>query len=156
MKNLFLLIAAMLGSCAIVFGQSAEKVTRQPVIDMHVHVSKVRPGSGPLCPWFLSDMPGADPHEDFGFVQVMSSVCLGRLPAAASDEGMKNEITGRIKDMNMTMVCFGDPGVSRSWMAEVPEGRIIAGISPGQLTVEQFRDSLESVFCRYMSGVAPQ
>jgi len=85
MKNLFLIVAATLASCAIAFGQSAEKVTRKPVIDMHVHVSKVRPGSGPLCPWFLSDMPGADPHEEFGFGQVMGADCLDPLPAAATD-----------------------------------------------------------------------
>jgi len=133
-----------------------QKITHLPVIDMHVHVSKVRPGSGPLCPWFLSNMPGADPGEEFNFGNVMNSDCLDPLPAAASDEEMKNEITGRIIEKNMTLVAFGDPGVIRSWMAEVPEGRIIPGISPGQLTVEQFRDSLESGFYKYMSEVAPQ
>ncbi len=155
MKNLLILFV-FLGFSTFSVGQNGEKVKHLPVFDMHVHVSKVRPGSGPLCPWFLSNMPGADPNEEFGMGDVINSDCLDPLPPATSDEELKNEITGRIKDMNMTMVCFGDPSIIRSWMAEVPEGRIIPGISPGRLTVEQFRDSLESGFYKYMSEVAPQ
>ncbi len=158
MKRLFFFLVVMTGMSVFTFAQSDSKVTRKPIFDVHVHVSKVNPNyvSGPLCPWFLRNMPGADPHEDFSMADVFQSDCLDPLPAAASDEELKAEITGRIKDFNMTMVCFGDPGVIRSWMAEVPEGRIIAGISPGSLTVEQFRDSLESGFYTYMSEVAPQ
>ncbi|MEK9853143.1 MAG: hypothetical protein VW441_09240, partial [Flavobacteriaceae bacterium] len=34
-----------------------------PIIDVHVHAMNLdgRPSST-MCPWFLSDMPGADPH----------------------------------------------------------------------------------------------
>jgi hypothetical protein len=147
-----------------VFGQltaqnnQSQKVTHLPVIDMHIHVSKVNPNviRGPLCPWFLSDMPGADPNDNVGFGDIINSDCLDPLPAATSDEELKNEIVKRIIEKNMTLVAFGDPEVIRSWMSEVPEGRIIPGISPGNLSVEQFRDSLESGFYKYMSEVAPQ
>ena len=35
-----------------------------PIIDVHVHAMKVNPAfAGDMCPWFLSDMPGADPNQ---------------------------------------------------------------------------------------------
>ena len=134
-----------------------QKVTHLPVFDVHVHVMKINPNfSMPLCPWFLSDMPGGDPNEEAGMRSFLNSDCLDPLMPAESDEDLKNEIVRRINDMNMTMVAFGDPGVMRSWMKEVPEGRIIPGISPGDLSVEAFRDSLESGFYKVMAEVAPQ
>ncbi len=159
MKPIFTLILSVF----VLFNLNAQnnqkqKVTHLPVFDVHVHVSKVNPNyaSGPLCPWFLSNMPGSDPNDKLDMRSFLNSDCLDPLPAATSDEELKNEITMRINDMNMTMVAFGDPTVLRSWMAEVPEGRIIPGISPGTLTVEQFRDSLESGFYKIMAEVAPQ
>ncbi len=137
--------------------QEKKKSTPLPVFDVHVHVMKINPAmSGPLCPWFLSNMPGADPSDPGAAYSFMQTECLDPLPAAKDDEDLKNEIVSRINEKNMTMIAFGDPGVMRSWMAEVPEGRIIPGISPGDLSVEQFRDSLESGFYKVMAEVAPQ
>lgn len=150
----FIFICLFLGS--FIYAQEA---TRLPVFDVHVHVMKINPGSPStaLCPWFLSDMPGADPNDEPGGARAfMSGDCQDPWMSATSDEELKNEIVKRIKEKNLTMVAFGDPGVMRSWMKEVPEGRIIPGISPGNLTVEQFRDSLEGGFYKVMAEVAPQ
>ncbi len=142
------------------FAQTSDKVTHLPIIDMHVHVFKIGNSivpSQPMCPWYLSDMPGADPNDDMESVySFMSGDCLDPWMPATSDEELKNEIVKRITEKNITMVAFGDADVIRSWMKEVPEGRIIPGISSDNLTVEQFRDSLESGFYKYMSEVAPQ
>ncbi|MBN1387044.1 MAG: amidohydrolase family protein [Bacteroidales bacterium] len=137
----------------------AQKATRLPVFDVHVHVMKINPNmpSAPLCPWFLSDMPGADPNDNLeNAYAFMNGDCLDPWMPAKNDEELKDEIVKRIIEKNITMVAFGDPGVMRSWMKEVPEGRIIPGISPDNLTVEQFRDSLESGFYKVMAEVAPQ
>jgi predicted TIM-barrel fold metal-dependent hydrolase len=99
-------------------------------------------------------MPGSDPNEER--ISFFNSDCTDPLMPAKDDEEMKNEIVRRIKEMNLTMIAFGDLGIMRSWMKEVPEGRIIPGIGIGNLTVEQFRDSLESGFYKVMAEVAPQ
>jgi hypothetical protein len=140
-EKLFIVFALLSGTGVILSAQNT--VTRAPVFDVHVHVMKVRAGTPPMCPWFLSDMPGADPLDTTPF-SFQNTDCLDPWPAAQSDEEMKNEIVKRIKELNMTMIAFGDAGVMRSWMKEVPEGRIIPGISYRNLTVDQFRDSLES------------
>lgn len=158
METIKKLSVTMLFLCAITLlsaqSNSQSKVTRLPLFDVHVHVSKVRPGSSPLCPWFLTSMPGSDPNEER--ISFFNSDCTDPLMPAKDDEEMKNEIVRRIKEMNLTMIAFGDPGIMRSWMKEVPEGRIIPGIGIGNLTVEQFRDSLESGFYKVMAEVAPQ
>jgi len=137
----------------------AQKTTPLPVFDIHVHVSKIAPGTpqSGLCPWFLSDMPGADPNDDpASAYSFMRGDCQDPWLSATSNEELKKEIVKRIKEKNLYMAAFGDASVIRSWMKEVPEGHILPGISPGNLTVEQFRDSLESGFYKYMSEVAPQ
>jgi hypothetical protein len=139
----------------------AQKPTHPPVIDVHVHVSKVGTSSvltsKPMTPFYLSDMPGADPNDSKeNLYSFMSVEGIDSWPAATSDKELKDEIVKRIKEKNITLVAFGDAGIIRSWMKEVPKGRIIPGIAPGNLTVEQFRDSLESGFYKYMSEVAPQ
>jgi len=145
MKKTLAIYTLLIGMSAAAIAQTENQVTRLPIMDVHIHVGPVRPGMGPLCPHFLSDMPGADPLDEDPFT-FGGSDCLDPWPAAQSDEEMKDEIVKRIKDLNMTMIAFGDPAVMRSWMAEVPEGRIIPGISSRGLTVDQFRDSLESGF----------
>jgi len=145
MKKTMAIYTLLISMSAAAIAQTGNQVTRLPIMDVHIHVGPVRPGMGPLCPHFLSDMPGADPLDEDPFT-FGGSDCLDPWPAAQSDEEMKDEIVKRIKDLNMTMIAFGDPAVMRSWMAEVPEGRIIPGISSRGLTVEQFRDSLESGF----------
>lgn len=156
MKYLFLLTLLTFGLYITASSQEEVKPTRLPVFDVHVHVMKMNSefAFGPLCPWFLNDMPGADPNDEAP--SFFNSDCLDPLPPAEDNEDLKNEIVRRIHDMNLTMIAFGDPGILRSWIAEVPEGRIIPGISPGNLTVEQFRDSLESGFYKVMAEVAPQ
>jgi len=152
-----IIITFFLYSVLMAGAQVAEKITHLPVFDVHVHVMKVTPGfSQPICPWFLSDMPGYDPKEDIGFKPYLNSDCLDPWMPAGSDEELQEEIVGRIKNFNMSMIAFGDPTIMRNWMKEVPEGRIIPGISPGRLSVEQFRDSLESGFYKVMAEVGPQ
>jgi uncharacterized protein len=145
MKKLTIVLALLTGISGVSFAQNKNKVAHPPIIDVHVHAGKVRPGMTPICPWFLSDMPGADPLDKTPFA-FLNTDCLDPWPAAQSDEEMKNEIVRRIKDFNMTMIAFGDAGVIRSWMKEVPKGRIIPGIGFRNLTVDQFRDSLKSGF----------
>jgi hypothetical protein len=51
---------------------------------------KVNPTwSSPMCPWFLTSMPGSDPNEDG--VAFMSLDCVDPLMPAKSDEDMQNE-----------------------------------------------------------------
>ena len=145
MKKALFICTLLTGMSISAIAQSESEVTRLPVMDVHIHVGPVRPGMGPLCPHFLSDMPGADPLDEIPF-DFRVTDCLDPWPAAQSDEEMKDEIVKRIKDLNITMIAFGDAAVMRSWMEEVPEGRIIPGISWRNLTVDQFRDSLESGF----------
>lgn len=158
MKRNILVIAILFCTGLFLNAQDQTEVSHLPVFDIHVHVMHINPGtpSRPLCPWFLSDMPGADPNDDLGSSPWRNNDCLDPWMSATSDEELKNEVVGRIKEKNITMVCFGDPAIIRSWMKEVPEGRIIPAISPGNLTVEQFRDSLESGFYKVMAEVAPQ
>ncbi len=141
--------------CIAVGTFAQEKVKKQPIFDVHVHTMKVNLAwAAPMCPWFLSNMPGADPNEEASFF--MSLDCVDPLPAAKSDEEMQEEVIKRIKEFNMTMVAFGDAEVLHNWANAAPEGRVIPGISPGTLTVDQFRDSLESGFYKVMAEVAPQ
>lgn len=135
-----------------------ENVTRLPVFDIHVHAMKVNPAwSSSMCPWFLTSMPGGDPNETPDMF--MNLGCVDPLQPAKSDEDMQNEVIRRIKDFNMTMVAFGDPGILHRWVDAAPPGRIIPGIgisSAAEMTVEAFRDSLSSGFYKVMAEVAPQ
>lgn len=135
-----------------------KKVTRLPVFDIHVHTMKVNPAwSSSMCPWFLTSMPGGDPNEAPDMF--MNLGCVDPLQPAKSDEDMQNEVIRRIKDFNMTMVAFGDPGILHRWVAAAPPGRIIPGIgisNAAEMTVEAFRDSLSSGFYKVMAEVAPQ
>ncbi len=135
-----------------------KSVTRLPVFDIHVHAMKVNPAwSSSMCPWFLTTMPGGDPNEAPDMF--MNLGCVDPLQPAKSDEDMQNEVIRRIKDFNMTMVAFGDPGILHKWVDAAPPGRIIPGIgisSAAEMTVEAFRDSLSSGFYKVMAEVAPQ
>ena len=158
MKRILLLLLVSAGLICQSFGQSDEKLTHLPIFDIHVHASKVNPAwANPMCPWFLSNMPGGDPIE--GGPDFLNLDCVDPLMPATSDEEMKNEVVKRIRDFNMTMVAFGDPEVLRSWIAEAPPGRIIPGIGISNattMTVEAFRDSLTNGFYKVMAEVAPQ
>ena len=140
------------------FSQPDNKVSHLPIIDIHVHTMKMNPAwSSPMCPWFLSSMPGSDPNEQGG--AFMSLDCVDPLMPAKDDEDMQNEVMRRIHDFNMTMVAFSDPEILHRWVAAAPPGRIIPGIgisNATEMTVEAFRDSLESGFYKVMAEVAPQ
>ena len=158
MKKLLLLILVIPGLFRPSFGQDSPKVTHLPVFDIHVHTMKVNPSwASPMCPWFLSNMPGADPLQAPPSFQNLD--CVDPLMPATSDEEMQDEVIKRIRKFNMTMVAFGDAGVLHSWVKAAPPGRIIPGIGisdAASMTVEAFRDSLTNGFYKVMAEVAPQ
>lgn len=140
------------------FCQTNKEVTNLPMIDIHVHTMKVDSDwARPMCPWFLADMPGGDPLEEAP--SFMRTDCSDPLMPAKSDEEMQEEVIRRIKNLNMTMVAFGDPTILHRWVEAAPPGRIIPGIgisNAAQMSVEAFRDSLSNGFYQVMAEVAPQ
>lgn len=158
MKKLTLFLALAIGFNSYGFGQEKNKATRLPVFDAHVHTMKVNPSwASPMCPWFLSSMPGSDPNDEQG--SFMSLDCVDPLMPAKSDAEMQEEVIRRIHDFNMTMVAFGDAEILHNWVNAAPPGRIIPGIgisSAAEMSVEAFRDSLSSGFYKVMAEVAPQ
>ncbi len=159
MKRYIFLISFIFILSLISTGQTEKKVKHLPVFDVHVHVMKVSPAmSTPLCPWFLTSMPGADPNDKEA-PAIFNDDCLDPLLPAGSNEELQEEVVGRINDMNMTMVAFGDPEILRNWIKAAPSGRIIPGIGISDaksMTVEAFRDSLSNGFYKVMAEVAPQ
>lgn len=158
MGKLISLISVCFLMSQISLAQPDEKVTLKPIIDIHVHTMKMNPSwSSPMCPWFLSSMPGYDPNEQGNFF--MNLDCVDPLMPAKDDEDMQNEVMRRIHDFNMTMVAFGDPEILHKWVAAAPPGRIIPGIGISNATsmaVKAFRDSLKTGFYKIMAEVAPQ
>lgn len=158
MKKAFLLLFVFSGLVCQTFAQEEKKVTHLPVFDIHVHTMKVNPAwANPMCPWFLTNMPGGDPIE--GPPSFLNLDCVDPLMPATSNEEMQEEVIKRINDFNMTMVAFGDPEVLRAWVKAAPPGRIIPGIGISNATsmsVEDFRDSLTNGFYKVMAEVAPQ
>jgi hypothetical protein len=127
-----------------------------PIIDVHVHAMKMNPGMSPMCPWFLSNMPGGDPHQDAP--SFMKTDCVNPLQPATSDEDMQQKLLEACKRMNIYMVASGNAEVLHKWHAAAPD-RIIPslGISDsGQMSVQAFKDSLEGGFYKVMGEVAPQ
>jgi len=158
MKKLILPIILCFLLSQVSFTQPVEKVTHKPIIDIHVHTMKMNPAwSSPMCPWFLTSMPGSDPNDKGG--SFMSLDCVDPLMPAKDDADMQKEVMRRIHDFNMTMVAFSDPEILHKWVAAAPPGRIIPGIgisNAKEMTVEAFRDSLETGFYKVMAEVAPQ
>lgn len=158
MRRLILIIAISAGLGALATGQSKSKVSHLPIIDVHVHTMKVNPAwSSPMCPWFLTSMPGADPNDKG--TSFMSLDCVDPLQPAKSDKEMQDEVMRRIKDFNMTMVAFSDAEILHKWVKAAPKGRIIPGIgisNATEMTVKAFRDSLTNGFYKVMAEVAPQ
>ncbi len=114
----------------LIFGlaQFASAQTQKlPIFDIHVHTMKVNPDwASPMCPWFLSDMPGGDPTQ--APPSFMSLDCVDPLQPAKSDEEMQEEVIKRIKDFNMTIVAYGDDEILRNWVEAAPAGRVIPAI----------------------------
>ncbi|HMB62552.1 MAG TPA: amidohydrolase family protein [Eudoraea sp.] len=134
-----------------------ENPRRPPIIDVHVHAMKMNPAfASPMCPWFLSDMPGGDPHQDPP--AFMNLNCVNPLQPAASDADMQKQLLETSEKLNIYMVASGDAGVLHKWHKAAPD-RIIPslGISNAeQMTLEAFRDSLSNGFYKVMGEVAPQ
>jgi len=61
MKKILVFGAAVLFSLSSLAQTSTQ---RAPIFDVHVHASKINPNfANDMSPWFLSNMPGADPNE---------------------------------------------------------------------------------------------
>lgn len=152
MKRILLLIVLTFGITQLASAQTE----RPPIIDIHVHTMKVNPNwASPMCPWFLLDMPGADPTQQPP--SFMSLDCVDPLQPATSDEEMQEEVIKRINDWNMTIVAYGDDEVLRSWAEAAPPGRVIPGIGIDTTqTVEEFRELLSDGFYKVVAEFAPQ
>ncbi|WP_282590677.1 amidohydrolase family protein [Gaoshiqia sediminis] len=140
------------------YSQSSAPAKPLPIIDVHVHTMKVNPAwSSPMCPWFLSDMPGADPNEPAPFF--MNLDCSDPLQPARSDEEMQAAVLETMERLNMTIVAFSDAEILHRWYNAAPKGRIIPGIgisNANEMSVEAFRDSLSNGFYKVMGECAPQ
>jgi len=140
------------------FAQKKDSTKRPlPIIDVHVHAMHAVPNAGPMCPWFLKNMPGGDPNQPAP--NFLSTDCATPLYPAKSDADMQEQVIGTLKRLNMTMVVYGDATIIRNWQKAAPAGRIIPGIgvsSPKEMTVKAFTDSLSSGFYKVMGEVAPQ
>ena len=129
-----------------------------PIIDVHVHAMKMNPAfASDMCPWFLSNMPGADPSDPRP--SFMSTDCANPLKAAKSDQEFQDSLISTMKRLNMTIVVSGDASVIRKWQKAAPPGRVIPSIgisSSKDMTVVAFTDSLTKGFYKVMGEVAPQ
>ena len=136
-------------------GQAGAK--RPPIIDVHVHAMKMNPNfSAPMCPWFLSSMPGSGPNQPPpSFINLD---CADPLQPAANDADMQDKLLATADRLNMVLVASGDAEILHKWHAQAPN-RIIPSLAISnaeQMTVEAFRDSLENGFYKVMGEVAPQ
>lgn len=129
-----------------------------PIIDVHVHAMKMNPAfAADMCPWFLSDMPGADPNQPAP--SFINTDCAMPLKAAGSDREFQDSLIATMKRLNMTIIASGDAAVIRSWQKAAAPGRVIPSIgisSSEEMTVVAFTDSLSSGFYKVMGEVAPQ
>jgi hypothetical protein len=157
-KTKITIAALLLVSGLWVKGQSTTPAKHLPIIDVHVHTMKVNPSwASPMCPWFLSNMPGSDPNEQPP--SFMNLDCPDPLQPAKSDEEMQAAVLETMNRLNMTLVAFSDAEILHRWYNAAPKGRIIPGIgvsSSTEMSVEAFRDSLSNGFYKVMSEVAPQ
>ena len=111
---LFLLIISR------VYSQDSTK-KHLPIIDVHVHAMKVNPAFAmDMCPWFLSDMPGADPNQKPP--AFINTDCAQPLKAAKSDKEFQDSLTATMKRLNITIIVSGDASVIRSWQNAAERG----------------------------------
>ncbi len=129
-----------------------------PIIDVHVHAMKVNPAFAfDMCPWFLSDMPGADPNQKPP--AFINTDCAQPLKAAKSDKEFQDSLMATMKRLNITIIVSGDAGIIRNWQKAAEPGKVIPAIgisSSKDMTVVAFTDSLSSGFYKVMGEVAPQ
>ena len=151
-----LLLISLLQSLA--YSQAQSETKALPIIDVHWHAMKITPTfvMGDMCPWFLKDMPGADPADPVP--KFVNTDCADPLKPAKSDKEFQDAVVATMNRLNITAFAFGDADVLRSLMKAAP-GRIIPGIgvsSPKDMSVKAFKDSLSSGFYKVMGEVAPQ
>lgn len=153
---------ALIPSLALFFGLASTSFTVQskpePIIDVHVHAMQVNGKAGPMCPWFLTDMPGGDPH--LPPPSFMNTQCEEPLVAASSTEDYIEQAISEAKRLNVTMVASGDDTVLRA-MHEAAPNRVIPSLGmalslTGDMSPEDFREALESGFYKVVGEVAPQ
>lgn len=129
-----------------------------PIIDVHVHAMKMNPAFAmDMCPWFLSNMPGADPGQPMP--AFINTDCAMALKAARSDQEFQDSLIATMKRLNITIIASGDASIIRNWQKAAPDGRVIPSIgisSSEEMTVVAFTDSLSSGFYKVMGEVAPQ
>lgn len=151
------LIPALLLLVMTVPARAQETTKRPPIIDVHVHAMKLNPNfTNDLCPWFLKDMPGADPHEEAP--SFFNSDCVTPLKPAKSDADMQKILIEKAERLNVIMVASGDAEILHNWHEAAPDRFIPSlGISNAdEMTVEAFEDSLSNGFYKVMGEVAPQ
>lgn len=151
------LIPALLLLVMTVPARAQETTKRPPIIDVHVHAMKLNPNfTNDLCPWFLKDMPGADPHEEAP--SFFNSDCVTPLKPAKSDADMQKILIEKAERLNVIMVASGDAEILHNWHKAAPDRFIPSlGISNAdEMTVEAFEDSLSNGFYKVMGEVAPQ
>lgn len=153
MRNLILASALALMSVTLLHAQETKKP--KPIIDVHVHAMKINPAfTGDLCPWFLSNMPGAIPGKPAP--SFIDTDCAHPLKAAKSDEDFQQQLMATAERLNITFVASGDAEVLHRWKKAAPD-RVIPsiGVNPG-MSVQAFEDSLSNGFYQVMGEIAPQ
>lgn len=129
-----------------------------PVIDVHVHSMQVNGKAGPMCPWFLTDMPGGDPHQ--APPSFMNTNCEQPLSSATSTEDYIATAISEAQRLNVTMVASGDDDVLRAMHKAAPD-RVIPSLGMAlsltdDMSPDEFRTALESGFYKVVGEVAPQ
>lgn len=123
-KRLGILYLLALLAC---HGFSQQGIKRLPIIDVHVHAMKLNPdfASG-LCPWFLKNMPGADPNQQAP--SFFNSDCVDLLKPTGSDQEMQEALFEAAERLNVIMVAGGDAEILHRWHDAAPD-RIIPSLS---------------------------
>src|SRR3954468_20746448 len=150
------LSACLLLLLFIIYANAQDSAHRHlPIIDVHVHAMKVNPAfAADMCPWFLSDMPGADPNQKSP--AFINTDCAQPLKAAKSDKEFQDSLMATMKRLNITIIASGDADILHNWQKAAAPGRVIPSIgisSSKDMTVVAFTDSLSSGFYKVMGEV---
>ena len=156
MKKILMFGTALLFSLSSLAQTSTQ---RAPIFDVHVHASKINPNfANDMSPWFLSDMPGADPNGPMP--KFLNSDGAISLKAAKSDKEFQDELLATMKRLNMTIVVSGDASVIRAWKKASPNPeRIIPSIGFSDnkgISVKAFEDSLKTGFYKVVGEIGLQ
>ena len=150
------LVSALIGFIQLGYVGAVQAQDKpQPIIDVHVHLLSIPGANIPgMCPWFLKDMRGGDPH--IPMQQPMNSECKEPLAASASPEDYRKEVLAEAERLNVTMVISGDEAMLKEWKKAAPK-RVIASLSISpDMKPEVFREKLASGFYQVVGEVAPQ